>query len=254
MTQANPMIEPLLITTVRVRTFNGPNAMTGASGFFFKRDKALYLVTSRHVFLDEPTNHRPNRIEIELHTDEADLGRSTGYSIPLYEGKQPIWREAKDPGGPVDVALVPIDVTALPATASFEAFTPDSIQPPTEGVEIGTTLLAVGYPLGFEDALHHLPVARQAGLASSFGLRFQGKGYFLIDARTHRGISGAPVVMRAEESTKEDTKWKLLGIHSARLESSTRDPALDETLGLNSVWYADVLMTLTENEPTAASK
>lgn len=27
---------------------------------------------------------------------------------------------------------------------------------------------------------------------SLFGLRFQGEGYFLTDARTHRGTSGAP--------------------------------------------------------------
>ena len=42
---------------------------------------------------------------------------------------------------------------------------------------------------GFEGGGHHLPVARQAVLASSCGLRFQGQGYFLTDARTHRGTS-----------------------------------------------------------------
>jgi hypothetical protein len=42
--------------------------------------------------------------------------------------------------------------------------------------------------------LHHLPVARQAVIASAFGSRFQGQGYFLTDARMHRGTSGAPVV------------------------------------------------------------
>jgi len=42
--------------------------------------------------------------------------------------------------------------------------------------------------------LHHLPVARQAVIASAFGIRFQGQGYFLTDARMHRGTSGAPVV------------------------------------------------------------
>jgi len=38
-----------------------------------------------------------------------------------------------------------------------------------------------------------------AVIASSFGLRFQRQGYFLTDARKHRGTSGAPVVMRASE-------------------------------------------------------
>ena len=87
---------------------------------------------------------------------------------------------------------------------------------PREPVEVGTSLLVVGFPLGFHDTLHHLPVVRHAVIASSFGLRFQGKGYFLTDARTHRGTSGAPVVMRAREPEPElgDLPWMLLGVHS----------------------------------------
>ena len=115
-------------------------------------------------------------------------------------------------------------------------------------VEIGASLLVVGFPLGFHDTLHHMPVVRQAGVASSFGLRFQGQGYFLTDARTHRGTSGAPVVMRALERdpAQSDLPWILLGVHSARLDVGTRDLQLDEALGLNCAWYADILLTLTE--------
>jgi hypothetical protein len=85
-------------------------------------------------------------------------------------------------------------------------------------------------------------------VASSFGLRFQGKGYFLTDARTHRGTSGAPVVMRSTEHNPllRDLPWILLGVHSARLDVGTRDLELDEALGLNCSWYADILLTLTE--------
>ena len=91
-----------------------------------------------------------------------------------------------------------------------------------------------------------MPVVRQAVIASSFGLRFKGEGYFLTDARTHRGTSGAPVVMRVpgHDPRRRDLPWMLLGIHSARLDVGTRDRKLDEALGLNSAWYADILMTL----------
>ncbi len=93
-----------------------------------------------------------------------------------------------------------------------------------------------------------MPVVRQAVIASSFGLRFQGQGYFLTDARTHRGTSGAPVVMRIFEpgSRLGDLPWKLLGVHSAGLDVGTRNLTLDEALGLNCAWYADILLTLTE--------
>jgi hypothetical protein len=115
-------------------------------------------------------------------------------------------------------------------------------------VEVGTSLLVVGFPLGFHDTLHHMPVVRQAIVASSFGLRFRGEGYFLTDARTHRGSSGAPVVMRVTEpdSVHGDLPWMLLGVHSARLDVGTRDLVLDEALGLNCAWYADILRILTE--------
>ena len=83
-------------------------------------------------------------------------------------------------------------------------------------------------------------------IASSFGLRFQGLGYFLTDARTHRGTSGAPVVMRHHDAAANDDAlpWRLLGVHSARLDMAGRDLAQDESLGLNCAWYADILMTL----------
>jgi hypothetical protein len=93
-----------------------------------------------------------------------------------------------------------------------------------------------------------MPVVRHAVNASSFGLRFQGKGYFLTDARTHTGTSGAPVVMRMTNPDQEHghLPWTLLGVHSARLDVGTRDIRLDEALGLNCAWYADILVTLTQ--------
>jgi len=112
----------------------------------------------------------------------------------------------------------------------------------------GMSVRIVGFPLGFHDTLHHLPVVRQAVIASSFGLRFQGQGYFLTDARTHRGTSGAPVVMRLPSPPEDDDQelpWRLLGVHSARLDMKTRDEQQDESLGLNCAWYADILLTLT---------
>jgi len=200
-----PMIESLLHTAARILTFDQQRSLTNASGFFFERDERLFLVTSRHVVVDEPSEHFPDRIEI--------------------------------------------DRSALPETTAYRAFTPAHLPRPHDDVEVGSALLVVGFPLGFHDALHHMPVVRHAVVASSFGLRFQGEGYFLTDARTHRGTSGAPVVMRVSdpEPALGDLPWRLLGVHSARLDLGTRDLKLDEALGLNCAWYADILLTLTED-------
>src|SRR5688572_5206993 len=118
-----PAIEPLLLTTTRVSTFDGTRALTSASGFFFARDERLFLVTSRHVVFDAPTVHYPNRIEIELHTDAANLTRSTGLSVLLYQDGRSVWRHGKDSGGEIDVAVIELERAALPAVVAMECFT-----------------------------------------------------------------------------------------------------------------------------------
>lgn len=241
------MIDTVLLTVTRLCTFDGQRALTNATGFFFERQERLFLVTSRHVIIDHPSKHFPDRIEIELHTDPADMTKSTGFSIPLYRLGESLWRQGRDKAGEIDVAVIEVERTALPATSAFRAFNMHHLAAVHDLIEIGSSLLVVGFPLGFHDTLHHLPVVRQAVVASSFGLRFQGQGFFLTDARTHRGTSGAPVVMRRVErdSAAGDLPWLLLGVHSSRFDVGTRDLKLDEALGLNCAWYADILLTLT---------
>ena len=238
------MIEPILLTTARLSTYADSRLLTVASGFFFERGEHLFLVTSRHVVFDPFTGHRPNRVDVEMHTDSEDLAQSVSFRVPLYDGGTAVWRQGADRGGDIDVAVIEIDRAALPDTAVLQAFTPAHLTASYDTVEVGASLLVIGYPLGFHDTLHHLPVARRASIASSFGLRFQGQGYFLTDGRTHRGTSGAPVVKRS--GTEGPFPWTLLGVHSSSMDVTMRDQQ-DESLGLNCAWYADILLTLTDD-------
>jgi S1-C subfamily serine protease len=242
------VIESLLLAATRVSTLWNKQTLTGATGFFFERDKRLFLVTSRHVVLDEASHHRPDELSIELHVDATNLGNIIQWSMPLYNGDAPQWRQAVDSGGSVDIVAVEIDRPGLPEATLLSAYSPAHLVTEFDQIEVGNPVLIVGFPLGFHDTLHHLPVARQAAIASAFGIRFQGQGYFLTDARMHRGTSGAPVVARvtAERSGRGDLAWMLLGVHSARMDVSDRDAAQDDGLDLNCAWYADVLLTLTE--------
>lgn len=245
------MIEPLLLTTTRIATFDGDRNLTSASGFFFERDGQLWLVTSRHVLIDEPSGHRPNRIEVQFHTDPENLTRMSVLSMWLYDNGRSVWHQGSDSGGEIDVAVILLDADSLPEPRELRAFTPQHLQGTLHDVEVGDALLIVGFPLGLHDTVHHLPVVRQATIASSFGVRFQGQGYFLTDARLHRGSSGAPVVMR-NPTGDAALPWKLLGVHSARMDMKTRDLVEDESLGLNCAWYADILLTLTAPAPKPA--
>ena len=240
------MVESLLLSAVRISTFNGNILLTNASGFFFERENRLYLVSSRHVFIDEPSEHFPNRITIDMHVDRTNLADSITFSIFLYQDGLSVWSQVVDDSGQVDVAVVEIHKEALPAGVVYTAFSPEHIHDALNDVEIGSSMLVLGFPLGFQDTLHNLPVVRHAINASTTRFRFQGMGYFLTDARTHRGTSGACVVIR-DPNGQDELPWKLLGIHSARLDLGTRDLELDEALGLNCTWFADVLIPLTED-------
>jgi hypothetical protein len=242
-------IESILQTTAKIQTYQNGRHLTNATGFYFERDNRLFLVTCQHVLHDPLNHHRPDQIVIELNTGEGEYFVPGQFSLPLYQDGLSIWKTCSDIAGDVDVATIEIDRNLFPQDAVFHAFTPAHLTHlPASSVEVGQSILIVGFPLGFQDNLHYLPVVRQAIIASSFGLRFQGQGYFLTDARTHRGTSGAPVVLRLSEephSSPNGLPWLLLGVHSARLDVGTRDLVLDEALGLNCAWYADVLMKLT---------
>lgn len=246
---SEPALEPLLRTIVPVETFRQDVLLTKATGFLFERERSLFLVTSRHVLCDEPSGHHPDRIEIVLHTDPGNLAVATAVSVPLYRSGTSLWRQGEDSSGGVDVALLPLDRHALPDPGLWCAFGPQHLRAPDHPTPIGSHLLIAGFPLGFGDTLHHVPVVRHAVLASPFGLRFKGEGYFLTDARTHRGSSGAPVVMRLPGGTAPalgELPWHVLGVHSGRLDMVTRDVQEDEALGLNCAWYVDMLMVLSE--------
>jgi trypsin-like peptidase len=242
------MIESLLLSVTRVSTLLGEQQLTNATGFFFERDGRLFLVTNRHVVLDEASDHRPDRLEIELHIDPENVAATTHFSIPLYRGTQPVWREGIDPAGTVDVVALQLERAALPEKLLLQPFTSNHLIDQLDEIEVGTRVLIVGFPLGFHDTWHHLPVVRQAIIASAFGVRFQGQGYFLTDAQMHRGTSGAPVVARVttQRSGRGELPWMLLGVHAARMDVTNRDAEQDERLNLNCAWYADIIMTLTE--------
>ena len=53
--------------------------------------------------------------------------------------------------------------------------------------------------------------------------------------------------MPRDRQAPGDLRWMLLGVHSARIDLGSRDEGLDEALGLNCAWYADILMILTSD-------
>lgn len=243
------MAESLLLAVTRITTMKGDKVLSEATGFYFTRDGIVFLITNKHVVRDEPTSHHPDRLLIDLHPDKDNLAKLSQFTVPLYREGQKLWKEAADRTSEVDIVAIQIDVSKFPENSAYACFEMEHISENLNHVEIGASLLIPGFPLGFHDELHHLPVARHAIVASSFGLRFKGMGYFLSDGRTHRGCSGAPVVTHMPGEPKHKLPWRLLGVHSSRFDVR-RDIRADEALGLNSAWYSDIILKMTEPEKT----
>ncbi|HBZ95630.1 MAG TPA: trypsin, partial [Pseudomonas sp.] len=100
------MIDSLMLSATRISTLAAGQILTNASGFFFRRDNRLFLVTSRHVALDEPSGHRPDALQIELHTDPGNLASTANFTIALYDGERRLWRQGIDGAGEIDVAVI----------------------------------------------------------------------------------------------------------------------------------------------------
>jgi len=234
--------EELFIRAVRVETWKDDALCTNASGFFYLDSGLLYLITNRHVVLNEVTNHSPDSLQLLLHTDGEDLTANERISIPLYQSGERQWLEHPTHGTAVDVVAVKIADPMMLSTHYLDAFQPTDILTEQQTLPPGQPVLIVGFPLGFNDTFHNLPILRQAAVASDFSHPFKGEPYFLTDARMHRGTSGAPVVARIKCPTDVaghfEDRWCLLGIHSAALDVSDRDPQQDDRLGLNVTWYA----------------
>lgn len=250
----------LFVRVVRVETWRGNDYLTNASGFFYLHDGFMYLITNRHVVRDEATGHNPDSIHFRLHTNAGDLTLNEIINIPLYVNGTPQWKEHPELGPSVDVVAVAINDPTMLSQHYMDAFQLGDIVNEHHSLVPGQPVLIVGFPLGFNDTYHNLPIVRQAVVASDFGHPFKGQPYFLTDARLHRGMSGAPIVSRiaiTDDATGTPVeRWCLLGVHSAALDVSDRDPVQDDRLGLNCTWYArlipEIVATSNLVQPLAA--
>ncbi len=234
--------DELYLTTTRIESFSNDSRMGQATGFFLRipESKRLFLITNRHVVIDEDDLYFPDKLKLLLHLDQSNLQLNAQYDVALYNGidrKQKRWREI-DPK--IDVVAIELSNADL-AKFYFNAFTPNDFAPTGTRLALGEPVAVIGYPSGFSDDVHNLPVARQGAIASAFPLPFIGERHFLIDAFLHPGTSGNPVITRPAATRLTDTggivfgqRVYLLGINSGSYGG----------LNLNAVWFTNVIAEL----------
>lgn len=243
-------ISDIVAIVTKMTCFKKGDPILSASGFFYAHNNDLFLVTNRHVVIEEDKNFFPDELKLRLHTDQNDVQRNEDYLVPLYSSNKRVWREHPSQGKEIDVVAIPLNSQEIQSRFFVRALGMAKHIPNDIDISIGEDVQVIGYPLGFHDQVHNLPIVRNATMASVYPVPFEGRPYILIDSRLHRGTSGSPVMTKPTQMIRRiDGSTAMMsgpvkyfvGVHSASLDLTGRDPQYDEPLGLNVVWFAALI-------------
>src|ERR1051326_8929810 len=195
------MNELLVIVTLLIQIQNGQPKGT-ATGFFYMKNHTVYLVTNRHVVIDENKNLKPDLLRARVHTDPSDLTKNIDLDIPLYANGTARWHVHKDYSAKrMDIAVVELDQARMKSGVFIKALSSQNFLPANFLVAPGEDVMVLGFPRGLSDTTYNLPINRSAMISSAYKINFQGLPLFLVDSNLHPGMSGSPVM------TKPKNMW-----------------------------------------------
>jgi Trypsin-like peptidase domain len=229
------------------------------TGFFYKGDEALNLITNWHVVtgvdpltmrsVDQDPVPEAVRIYCKRRLENPPRLQPSPHEVHLYNRGTAVWNEHSTRQN-VDVVSLKLDAQALGT---------DFANVPINTVEQehhlrlypGMDCFVLGYPLGMNGP-GQSPIWKRASIATEPLYNFRNTPGFLIDTATREGMSGSPVVARHSGIFRRDegqgpppadtiigTMNKFIGIYSGRLGN---DP-LEVQLGM--VWQSNVLEDVT---------
>jgi S1-C subfamily serine protease len=234
------IIDILQKITTPIICKSGRSIVSSATGFFFRFKEKTFLITNRHVFINEERNFYPDKIIIILNKEGNDLTQSEEITYNLYEEnlEKPTWLQIDKT---IDLAALEIP---HPKHHILAALTPENL-PKDLFLALGEQVLVIGYPKGFYDDIHNLPIVRSACVASAYGVPFKKQPIFLIDSNLHPGTSGSPVITVPKNIYQNpdggfviggNPIFYFLGVHSGTFDD----------LQLNAVWYSNMILKLLE--------
>jgi Trypsin-like peptidase domain len=189
-----------LLLTVRIDTDLGGEECTG-TGFLCRVDDgdgfALALVSNRHVFRDGQ-----GTIELRFHAatedgDHFELGETV-----ILKGDDFTHRYVPHPSSEIDLAAAIVNAIGLEAKGLMLATSQIADQDQLKDLRCGDEIWFVGYPTGWRDEVHNLPLVRRGWVASLPWLDFDGRPEFVIDAQAFPGSSGSPVFAMVGDEMK----------------------------------------------------
>ncbi len=241
-------INEIIATVSLVLQIKAGAIIGSASGFFYARNDDLFFVTNQHVVRDDTKNVIPDSLRLRPHTDGSDIRKNEDFEIPLYSGGVRLWK-IHATHADADIAVIRLDKAKIQAKYFIKAWSATAFLPKQYLLAPGDDVFIMGYPLGYHDAPNNLPIFRNAMIASTYGVPFEGKQFFLTDANLHPGTSGSPVITKPRSTWVDDqgntnlvtgTVYYLLGVHSATVGvTPAGQPSIP--LGLGAAWYANLV-------------
>lgn len=128
--------------------------------------------------------------------------------------------------------------------------------------EVSSDAIVVGYPYGFYDKHNLFPICKSGIIASRWGARFDGKPYFLIDAKLFPGSSGSIVlskpidfvVKKGKTYYSDEKQFAFLGLFSGEPYEQLPAVELDDitilrkaSYNLGIVWYSYLVEEIIES-------
>jgi hypothetical protein len=230
-----------------------------ATGFFFSSNNKVWLVTNKHViygdrFAEEDAKPEVDEFGLLLHINREDFTKNEEVSIPLFIDSKRNWLEHSERN--IDLICLPI---ALDRTKyHFVTIADDLLD--SEKLKIGfEKIFVMGYPFGWYDSTHNLPITRIGHLSSPYKVPFRGVPIMLGDVETHKGMSGSPVFMYLKDYVTEDEngglvtnigayKHLLLGVFSGQPLWPVVDSITNNTINiphsLSIIWFGTLIQDI----------
>lgn len=265
------------ISTLLLATFQGKQSQ--GTGFFYqelapkdsKKDaqlrtiEAVWIVTNRHVLLPNIDGKEilPDSFTFYLRKIVDDGIVWEPVILDVAELKKRV-RLHKNPE--VDVAMIRVDDLLIDRIKTnnkymqWSAVTEENL-PGNNNIfaEVADDVVIIGYPKGFYDEKNVFPIVKSGIIATRWGIGFNGKPIFLIDAKLFPGSSGSIVitkpidfvVVNGKPMSAKEKQFAFLGVFSGEPFREHAPIDLDDitiirkdSFNVGIVWYGQLVVDI----------
>lgn len=206
-------------SVVSIGSRNSDNSISWfGTGFFVGRsiddpNKVVpFLVTNKHVLQLSK--------QIVVRIKENDSERLIEMDVILEKDGLPSYKI--HPQNDIDIAVLQLDASViLDKNLIFQGFNIDtqalsSVELREEGVDEGSLIYMLGFPMGLVNHTSNLPLCRLGCIARMSEAQINENHNILVDVQNFPGNSGSPIVLRPDTSaiigTKSLNRSVLVGI------------------------------------------